>query len=319
MRPILLHPHHPRRRNQGTTFQEMLIVGMVLIFFITSCFNIHFHRTSMQPIDDNNHITVSDLADTLLENRSQHENNIFRKKNKPHTSKPLEMLHEYQRLHSQSVLMEEQLNGGIHNRTFVVGFYACPDAAGNRLHEFFNNIILAIAHNYTISWKFYDASTCKAVGTKQPRKWCKDDFNSIESCGEVVERASWIPSYDEWSEKLGLSFGKRSKVKEFYSPESNPEDIIANENKVWIPKERNIAVSLEDQGQNKEAMADERMKELYSMGTYYLYGMLFHELFPFHDSVKPSPDLVGGEDTGISIVLHSRHVKVRQGDNNQAL
>jgi hypothetical protein len=47
--------------------------------------------------------------------------------------------------------------------------------------------------------------------------------------------------------------------------------------------------------------------------------MLFHELFPFHDSVKPSPDLVGGEDTGISIVLHSRHVKVRQGDNNQAL
>jgi hypothetical protein len=187
------------------------------------------------------------------------------------------------------------------------------------LHEFFNNIILAIAHNYTISWKFYDASTCETVGTKQPRKWCKGNYNSIESCGEVVERASWIPSYDEWSEKLGLSFGKRSKVKEFYSPESNPEDIIANENKVWIPKERNAPVSLEDQGQNKEAMADERMKELYSMGTYYLYGMLFHELFPFHDSVKPSPDLVGGEDTGISIVLHSRHVKVRQGDNNQAL
>ena len=78
------------------------------------------------------------------------------------------MLQEYQQFHSQSILLEEHQNGGIgiHNRTFVLGLYACPDAAGNRLHEFFNNMIIAIAHNYTISWKFFDESTCRAVGTK---------------------------------------------------------------------------------------------------------------------------------------------------------
>ena len=221
------------------------------------------------------------------------------------------MLQEYQQFHSQSVLLEEHQNGGIgigigiHNRTFVLGFYACPDAAGNRLHEFFNNMIIAIAHNYTISWKFFDESTCRAVGTKQWRKWCRGGVNSLETCGEVVERASWVASYDEWSEKLNLTFGERSKLKEFYAP-------YPNDNKVWVPKERNIPVSLKEQGQIKEPMAIERMKELYSMGTYYLYGMLFHEIFPFHESVKPSADLVGVDEDEISIVLHSRHVKVRQ-------
>jgi hypothetical protein len=97
--------------------------------------------------------------------------------------------------------------------------------------------------------------------------------------------------------------------KEFYVPYVG----YPNNNKVWVvPKERNVPVSLEEQGQIKDPMAIERMKELYSMGTYYLYGMLFHEIFPFHESVKPSADLVGVDEDEISIVLHSRHVKVRQ-------
>jgi hypothetical protein len=37
-------------------------------------------------------------------------------------------------------------------KVLVLGFYTCPDAAaGNDLHEFFNNMIIAIAHNYNIS------------------------------------------------------------------------------------------------------------------------------------------------------------------------
>ena len=142
-------------------------------------------------------------------------------------------------------------------------------------------------------------------------------FILLRTCGEVVERASWVASYDEWSEKLNLTFGERSKLKEFYAPSNKldhqkKEFNIPNDNKVWVPKERNIPVSLKEQGQIKDPMAIERMKELYSMGTYYLYGMLFHEIFPFHESVKPSADLVGVDEDEISIVLHSRHVKVRQ-------
>ena len=246
-------------------------------------------------------------TDIITDWKQAHNQNQINNSKTKHTSRPLEMLQEYQQFHSQSILLEEHQNGGIgiHNRTFVLGLYACPDAAGNRLHEFFNNMIIAIAHNYTISWKFFDESTCRAVGTKQWRKWCRGGVNSLETCGEVVERASWVASYDEWSEKLNLTFGERSKLKEFYAP-------YPNDNKVWVPKERNIPVSLKEQGQIKEPMAIERMKELYSMGTYYLYGMLFHEIFPFHESVKPSADLVGVDEDEISIVLHSRHVKVRR-------
>jgi hypothetical protein len=225
--------------------------------------------------------------------------------NRKHTSRPLEILQEYQQFHSQKVLLEEHENGGIHNRTFVVGFYACPDAAGNRLHEFFNSMIIALAHNYTITWKFFDEWTCRAVGTKYVRKFCKNAVNSLETCGAVVERASWIASYDDWSGKLNMTFGDRNKLVESYHH-------IPNDNKVWAPKERNVPVSLEKQGQVKDPIASERLKELYSLGTYYVYGMLFHELFPFHDSVQPSADLVGGDKDEISIVLHSRHVKVRQ-------
>jgi len=232
--------------------------------------------------------------------------------NRKHTSKPLEMLHEYQKFHSQQVLLEEHENGGIHNRTFVVGFYACPDAAGNRMHEFFNSMIIAMAHNYTITWKFFDEWTCRNVGTNQPIKWCKFAVNSLETCAAVVERASWIASYDDWSGKLNMTFGARSKLKESYH-------YIPNDNKAWVPKERNVPVPLVQQGQIKDPIALERLKELYSLGTYYLYGMLFHEIFPFHDSVQPSADLAGGDKDEISIVVHSRHVKVRQYTGSRLL
>ena len=294
-------PQRPRRKGVGrnTSIRCGFITGIVLLLPVV-CINVwSVHEIHLRDAENN----IPLLADWK---QAHNQNQINNSKTK-HTSRPLEMLQEYQQFHSQSVLLEEHQNGGIgiHNRTFVLGLYACPDAAGNRLHEFFNNMIIAIAHNYTISWKFFDESTCRAVGTKQWRKWCRGGVNSLETCGEVVERASWVASYDEWSEKLNLTFGERSKLKEFYAP-------YPNDNKVWVPKERNIPVSLKEQGQIKDPMAIERMKELYSMGTYYLYGMLFHEIFPFHESVKPSADLLGVDEDEISIVLHSRHVKVRR-------
>jgi hypothetical protein len=238
-----------------------------------------------------------ELQDQLLPNIYAHPLT-----KKSHISRPLEMLEEYKKYHSQQVLLEEVQRGGIHNRTFVVGLYSCPDAAGNRMHEFFNSAILAIAHNYTILWKFYDKSTCLSWG--DPDTWCKE-INSLEACDDVVTRAPWIASYNEWSEKLGLVHGHRDRDKDYYSP-----DEIGN--KVWLPSEKVMAFSLQRlfQGQNKDTRAMERADELFSAGMYYLYGMLFQELFPFHKSVLPSEDLTGPSDEVTSIVLHSRHVKV---------
>lgn len=293
-------PHGPRRRRRGraricnahTSFVALLLCFISMLF------------VNMYTIPEN----ITDNQSMFREEENKISPDFAKVK---HNSRPLEMLKEYQRFHSQSILLEEYQNGGIHNRTFVIGFYACPDAAGNRLHEFFNSIILAIAHNYTISWKFFDKQVCNNLGSRNPRKWCRSaTINSVETCGTLVDRASWVPSYDEWADKLELVYGRRSKLLEFYSVTDPREFKIPNNNQIWIPKERNVPATLEQQGQIKDPIATERLKELYSVGTYYLYGLLFHEIFPFRDSIKPSPDLVSGGNDEISIVLHSRHVKV---------
>ena len=152
---------------------------------------------------------------------------------KHHNSIPLEILNTYKTFHSHEVLINEyESQNGIYDRTFVVGFYSCPNLAGNRLHEFFNSMILAVAHNYTILWKFYDTSTCRATGQGRPKLWCDRIVNTIEICDELVSRAPWLASYDEWAEKLDLPFGERSNMKEFLSP------VDRNGNQVWIPTER---------------------------------------------------------------------------------
>eukprot|EP00588_Corethron_pennatum_P024495 CAMPEP_0194315418 /NCGR_PEP_ID=MMETSP0171-20130528/12239_1 /TAXON_ID=218684 /ORGANISM="Corethron pennatum, Strain L29A3" /LENGTH=333 /DNA_ID=CAMNT_0039071239 /DNA_START=391 /DNA_END=1392 /DNA_ORIENTATION=- len=192
-----------------------------------------------------------------------------------------------------------------------MGFYSCPDSAGNRLHEFMNNLITAIANNYTIFWKFYDADACHATGMTD--KWCLGP-NTIEKCHEVVNRASWIPSYDDWSETLNLTFGARSQTKEFFSPQHDV--FIPNDNKVWAPSEFATAARMEmfvKKKSLKTLSAKDRIEELYSQDTYYrpyyLYGLLLHEIFPFQDSVQPAVDLLGDTKEDISIVLHSRHVR----------
>ena len=40
------------------------------------------------------------------------------------------------------------------------------------------------------------------------------------------------------------------------------------------------------------AYKDVRLSKLYSLGTYYLYGMLFRNLFSFRELVQPSRDLL---------------------------
>lgn len=245
-------------------------------------------------------------------------------------STPMQVIHEYQQFHSQSVLFKEYQNGGIFNRTFVLGLYACPDSAGNRLHEFFNSFIMAVVMNFTITWKFFDEKTCRTVGSRAPNHWCRrlDAYNSIEKCEELIHRAPWIASFDDLANKLNLTFGKRDKRTDFYSPEhvvvyhpklgNIPIRMPINSNKVWLPKERNLPLDLHEQGQrwteSMDVASRKRLEDLYSLGTSYLYGLVFHEIFPFQDSIKPDSDLIGAEADGndhdvVSIVLHSRHYK----------
>jgi hypothetical protein len=63
---------------------------------------------------------------------------------------------DYQRWHSHQSLLDQPP----HNRTFVVGYYYCPNQAGNRLHDFMNFLIVAIVTNRTLLWKHYGKETC---------------------------------------------------------------------------------------------------------------------------------------------------------------
>jgi hypothetical protein len=108
---------------------------------------------------------------------------------------PSRALDEYKRWHSNDVLLGESISYIRMNRKFSVVYYWCPDRAGNIFHNMYNTIIWSIISNRTILMQF-DYS------------W----QNSIDDCNKILQLASWIPRYDEWSTKLKLRTEKYKPV-----------------------------------------------------------------------------------------------------------
>jgi hypothetical protein len=73
-------------------------------------------------------------------------------------------------------------------RQFAVVYYHCPHRAGNALHTFLNSVIWAIITNRTLLWR-YDEKSAR---------------NTVADCDQYLERAPWMPSFDEWSANLSL-------------------------------------------------------------------------------------------------------------------
>jgi hypothetical protein len=105
----------------------------------------------------------------------------------------------YKRWHSHQSLIQQP-----ENRQFVIGYYSCPLQAGNRLHDFWNSMIVAIVTNRTLLWKYSDEETCLIANKGYDPKVCEHGY-SEKDCDKTLERASWIPSFDEWAPKLGLN------------------------------------------------------------------------------------------------------------------
>jgi hypothetical protein len=119
---------------------------------------------------------------------------------------PLKVIQQYQKWHSA-----ESLEKSPHNRTFAVGYYSCPLEAGNRLHHFFNGLLWAVVTNRTYLWKYFDRETCLA-SPKRPdgsHLFNCNATNRVEDCDTILERAAWLPSYDEWAPKLSLDEPQR--------------------------------------------------------------------------------------------------------------
>ncbi|GKY98016.1 hypothetical protein MPSEU_000759700 [Mayamaea pseudoterrestris] len=118
---------------------------------------------------------------------------------------PLQVLDQYVTWHSQQAL---ERDANVHHRTFMIAQYQCPVSAGNWMHYFTSAFLWGILTNRTILWKYVTNDACRDIR----RRWLYpfhpqrcNVSNSMQECHEILERAPWIPSYDEWSEKLNLT------------------------------------------------------------------------------------------------------------------
>jgi hypothetical protein len=107
---------------------------------------------------------------------------------------PLQVVEQYKRWHSVDNLIRNDTVG----RKYAMAFYRCPMEAGNRMHHFFNDFFWAILTNRTILWKYYDRETCLKYGRHYSKGTCLT-ANTVDDCAEILLRAPWIPSYDEWA------------------------------------------------------------------------------------------------------------------------
>ena len=227
-------------------------------------------------------------------------------------TEPQILFDEYKQQHSHESLLRDNETNSLHHRSYILGVYTCPYQAGNRLHDFTAAVVAAILTNRTLLWKYYDPDTCSALGNfSKTGLWC-GHLGSYEECHQIIDRANWIPSYSDWA----LSLGMNPKVS--YNGRRPQGGNYRHNDTLFIPFDM---VTAKEPGIWKSggylryhSFAGKRLNVLYKLGTMYLFGMIFHEVFPIKPYVKGSPLLPsevtntkGKQGSPITISVHSRH------------
>ena len=233
---------------------------------------------------------------------------------------PLQVLRTYQAQHSHLALVKEQLQLDKDNndystrrRQFSIAYYWCPHRAGNILHSFFNTIVWSMIHNRTVLWKYHNTS------------------NQESDCQAILHRASWLPSYDYWKNKLELSVVEPIPVS---LTEPWTKDDSTSQHVVLYPQISDVLIERTDI--TRHAWSDHPLKRkdyqeyiqtlpdafqnttmaLYEQGYDFLYGMLYDELFQLQVPTTPKEEVVSPKNShhsrnnntaGFSLALHSRH------------
>lgn len=236
---------------------------------------------------------------------------------------PLKILQEYKRQHSL-----ESLKQSPGCRKYLVASYRCPISAGNRLHEFANSFFWAVVLNRTLLYKYLDEPYCRLLSEKYVHAYdsgqCTQN-SSIVDCDSILDRAPWIPSYDEWRTRLDLAPPYYMKVQDF-GPQSHFQlspvgiDVAYHRPQVLVirPVSRRFdEFSREPRSRPLKLKLNstlERVDALFSLGHRFLFGLLFRSAFDFRKQIRPtqhSPTGLQRVNLGmqpISIALHSRHV-----------
>lgn len=232
---------------------------------------------------------------------------------------PDAVFEEWKRWHSVDALRSHP-----HNRTFIVAEYSCPRQAGNLIHDFLSALLQGVATNRTVLWRY------------QNNHWNRrDGENRQDECERILQRAAWLPSYDEWSAKLFLPEPYKMSVlfpeRDRWTDVSGhqvllPGSLRGAEKKfdVWrglLNLDQIQTANYLSLSYNVNLRLDKRIPMLYSQGVAYLYGMLFWNCFTMTaeflatiqaDLDASRPYLRDAADPSaketFTIGLHSRHV-----------
>jgi hypothetical protein len=248
---------------------------------------------------------------------------------------PDRAVEQYIAWHSAHVLRHElqsQAPQQMSSRHYAVAYYYCPERAGNLLHSLFISVTWAMLTNRTLLLA-YDTDH-----TKEHSK------NTVEDCQAVLQRASWIPWYDDFIDLLHLSLTNSTTktiqpialdVSQITQESHYPmvtfpsiRDVQQHHTNYFRLEWRDDPMHKSPGGQYIKALgkyAKSTAAQLYYHGTDYLLGMLFSYMFQFTPKVTDAAAVTNGleaaqannntinnnnNNTTWIFALHSRHTVV---------
>ena len=257
---------------------------------------------------------------------------------------------EYKKQHSHQALLQENADTSSttileknHTRKFAMGYYSCPLQAGNRLHHYLNALIWSIVTNRTLLWHYYDRDTCSRVSGKMYDPSICRAANHQTDCSNILKRAEWIPSFDQWYDAYTFSTRNRLSFWSTHAPSKTHKYCYDGaEAQLGIVDQTNSSLVDFPQmlGQDASILKSERKRSilltttqarqraevLLSAGADFLYGLLLMESFSLQPSVAvpyidPAKATIPKElystilsdeansGSNILVAVHSRHSK----------
>jgi hypothetical protein len=159
-------------------------------------------------------------------------------------TRPQEIFHRYMQQHSAHRLRREHATTSSssisstanrmlkqHGRRFSVAHYACPQQAGNRLHHFVNDLMLAILTNRTVLVRYWNYEACRQIGNSYDVEACdkrrEQQQNSQNrsranpssaspslECDGILRPAPWMALYDDWMPLIEKEYKQQQQLKQ---------------------------------------------------------------------------------------------------------
>jgi len=156
-----------------------------------------------------------------------------------------------------------------------------------------------MATNRTLLWKYLDREAYDMIVPHQHSFLPNPELNTVEECDGMLERAPWLPSYDEWADRLGLSepfFLKNFRFQDAVFEASNAKQLVAYGRMFGAVNPSQLS-----------GMA----LGIMNLGTPFAYGMLMRYLFDFSATIKDSVGISSSKtvvpENTFTVALHTRH------------